>query len=44
MIWWAIPIGWFLADITGILYGIKKEKWFQTQQIEKNKIMEGENI
>lgn len=27
MIWWAIPIGWFLADITGIFYGIKKEKW-----------------
>ena len=19
-IWWAIPIGWFLADITGLLY------------------------
>lgn len=19
-IWWAIPIGWFLADLTGILY------------------------
>lgn len=19
-IWWAIPIGWFLADITGIIY------------------------
>lgn len=27
MIWWAIPVGWFLADITGIIYGIKKEKW-----------------
>lgn len=27
MIWWSIPIGWFLADITGIFYGIKKEKW-----------------
>ena len=26
-IWWAIPIGWFLADITGIIYGTKKEKW-----------------
>ncbi len=26
-IWWAIPIGWFLADITGIIYGIRKEKW-----------------
>lgn len=26
-IWWAIPIGWFLADITGIFYGLKKEKW-----------------
>ena len=29
-IWWAIPIGWFLADITGIIYGIKKEKWRNT--------------
>ena len=19
-IWWAIPVGWFLADVTGILY------------------------
>lgn len=27
MIWWAIPIGWFLADITGIIYGIYKENW-----------------
>lgn len=27
MIWLAIPIGWFLADIVGITYGIKKEKW-----------------
>lgn len=26
-IWWAIPIGWFLADLTGIIYGIKKENW-----------------
>ncbi len=26
-IWWAIPIGWFLADFTGIIYGLKKEKW-----------------
>lgn len=26
-IWWAIPIGWFLADAIGILYGITKEKW-----------------
>ena len=26
-IWWAIPIGWFLADITGIIYGVKKENW-----------------
>lgn len=24
-IWWAIPIGWFLADITGILY-LRKSK------------------
>lgn len=23
-IWWAIPIGWFLADMTGILYWILK--------------------
>ncbi|WP_455684912.1 MATE family efflux transporter [Thomasclavelia sp.] len=26
-IWWSIPIGWFLADFIGIVYGIKKEKW-----------------
>lgn len=26
-IWWAIPIGWFLADIIGIVFGIKKEHW-----------------
>lgn len=26
-IWWAIPIGWFLADLIGISYGIVKEKW-----------------
>ncbi|WRK53946.1 MATE family efflux transporter [Coprobacillaceae bacterium CR2/5/TPMF4] len=24
-IWWAIPIGWFLADATGIIFGIKKK-------------------
>ena len=29
-IWWAIPIGWFLADIVGILYGLKYEKWRDT--------------
>lgn len=28
-IWWAIVIGWFLADITGIIYGVKKEGWFK---------------
>jgi len=27
LIWWAIPIGWFLADAIGIIYGIRKEKW-----------------
>jgi len=27
IIWWSIPIGWILADVIGILYGIKKEKW-----------------
>ena len=26
-IWWAIPIGWFLADLIGIMYGFKKERW-----------------
>lgn len=25
-IWWAIPIGWFLADLIGIMYGLKKRK------------------
>lgn len=28
-IWWAIPIGWFLADVIGIAYGIKIEKWIK---------------
>ena len=26
-IWWAIPIGWFLADLIGIMYGLKEERW-----------------
>lgn len=26
-IWWSIPIGWFLADLIGLIYGIKKERW-----------------
>ncbi|WP_288957354.1 MATE family efflux transporter [uncultured Thomasclavelia sp.] len=26
-IWWAIPICWFLADLIGIMYGLKKERW-----------------
>ena len=26
-IWWAIPIGWFLADLIGIMYGLKKDRW-----------------
>lgn len=29
MIWWAIVIGWLLADSLGIVYGIKKEKWLK---------------
>lgn len=37
-IWWAIPIGWFLADFVGIFYGIKKEKWFQSSQKENTLI------
>ncbi len=24
-IWWVIPIGWFLADMTGIIYYIKRK-------------------
>lgn len=28
MIWWAIVIGWILADTIGIVYGIKVEKWY----------------
>lgn len=35
-IWWAIPIGWFLADIIGIIFGIKKEHWF----VKNNKNIE----
>ena len=26
IIWWSIPIGWFLADLVGILYGVICEK------------------
>lgn len=37
-IWWAIPIGWFLADFVGVFYGIKKEKWFQSSQKENTLI------
>lgn len=29
MIWWAMFIGWILADTIGIVYGIKIEKWFK---------------
>ena len=29
MIWWAIVIGWILADTICIVYGIKIEKWFK---------------
>ena len=25
-IWWAVPIGWFLADMTGILYYMRKKR------------------
>ena len=25
-IWWSVPIGWFLADLTGILYYILRKK------------------
>ena len=25
-IWWSIPIGWFLADVTGIVYYIYRRK------------------
>lgn len=32
-IWWAIPIGWFLADITGIIYGIRKENWIKKDRV-----------
>ena len=26
-VWWAIPIGWILADAAGIGFGVKKERW-----------------
>ena len=31
MIWWAIVIGWILADTIGIVYGIKIEKMVQVK-------------
>ena len=27
VIWISIVIGWILADLVGIVYGIKKENW-----------------
>lgn len=27
-IWWSVPIGWFLADMTGLLYYLIKKKQF----------------
>ena len=27
-IWWAVPIGWFLADMTGLIYYLTKKKQF----------------
>ena len=25
-IWWSVPIGWFLADMTGLLYYLRNKK------------------
>lgn len=35
-IWWAIPIGWFLADLVGILYYVKSRK--SIEQIAERKL------
>ena len=24
-IWWSVPIGWFLADLTGLIFYIRKK-------------------
>ena len=32
MIWWAIVIGWILADTIGIVYGIKNRKMVQVKK------------
>ena len=35
-IWWAIPIGWVIADIIGILYGVvKKEELLVIEHLEE---------
>jgi Na+-driven multidrug efflux pump len=38
MIWWSIPIGWFLADAIGVVQGIRKEKWFSRKRAEDEKV------
>ena len=34
-IWWSIPIGWFLADLAGLLYYRKHKKELLFQDTEK---------
>lgn len=40
-IWWSVPIGWFLADVTGILYYIFRKKkllsWNSRDPLPKQK-------
>ena len=35
MIWWAIVIGWILADTIGIVYGNKNRKMVQVKNTAK---------
>ena len=32
-IWWSVPIGWFLADVTGLVYfKLRKSKFLTNSQ------------
>ena len=35
-IWWSVPIGWFLADLTGVLYYLKRKQRLLPDQISES--------
>ena len=35
-IWWSVPIGWFMADLTGVLYYLKRKQRLLPDQISES--------